>query len=142
MVVEELSDEDQTIAAFTSYAYWAFEQIPTGTTTTTSTTDEESDATRKAMRIRMAMREARRHLVGQNGNYDVAVERFQHTVQWRKVRLFSLYLSFCRIESLTSRYPSWKGIQDRSIEKLFFANNYAELLLTECFYCNDTIVRC
>jgi CRAL/TRIO domain len=101
MVVEELSDEDQTIAAFTSYAYWAFEQIPTGTTTTTSTTVEESDATRKAMRIRMAMREARRHLVGQNGNYDVAVERFQHTVQWRKVRLFSLYFSF--VESSLSR---------------------------------------
>jgi len=76
MVVDELTEEEQQIAARTSYAYWAAEQLA-----------PNEDDTR---RIRMAMREARRHYVGENGNYATALERFKRTLQWRKERQVDL----------------------------------------------------
>ena len=52
-----------------------------------------SDTEKNETRIRMAMREARRHFVGQGGDYDSALERFKRTVQWRKVRsAFGLFV--------------------------------------------------
>jgi hypothetical protein len=84
MVVEVLSEQEQAIAASASYAYWAWEKI--------QLLDSGRDPKdREAVRIRMAMREARRHFVGQNGNYDVAVERLKHTVQWREVRALYVF---------------------------------------------------
>ena len=80
MVVECLTDEEQLIAARTSYAYWAMEQLCSDTTSSTS--------------IRMAMREARRHYVGENGDFDRALERFKRSLQWRKERRVDL-LRFC-----------------------------------------------
>ena len=80
MVVECLTDEEQLIAARTSYAYWAMEQLCSDTTSSTS--------------IRMAMREARRHYVGANGDFDRALERFKRSLQWRKERRVDL-LRFC-----------------------------------------------
>jgi hypothetical protein len=80
MVVEALSEQEQVIAASTSYAYWAWEKL--------QPPDLKNDLNddRKELRIRMAMREARRHFVGESGNYDAAIERLKHTVQWREVR--------------------------------------------------------
>jgi hypothetical protein len=96
MVVEELTEEEQEVAARTSYAYWAWQQLRTplaqdcpaaaDDAAVSVSSDDDKDETR----IRMAMREARRHFVGQAGDYDSALERFKKTLQWRKVReLFS-----------------------------------------------------
>jgi hypothetical protein len=79
--VEALSEQEQATAASSSYAYWAWEKIQPLDSGISPKDKEE-------VRIRMAMREARRHLVGQNGNYDVAVERLRHTAQWREVCFF------------------------------------------------------
>lgn len=80
MVVEELTEEEQNFAARTSYAYWAWEQnqTPDGSSMDAGEKNE--------VRIRMAMREARRHFVGQGADYDSAVERLKNSVQWREVR--------------------------------------------------------
>ena len=93
MVVEELTMEEQIVAARTSYAYWAWEQYqtqvpadcPEVTKANANLFSPESEA--NEMRIRMAMREAKRHFVGQSGDYASSLERFKHTVHWRKVRL-------------------------------------------------------
>ena len=45
-------------------------------------------------RIRMAMREVRRHYVGENGDFERALERLQRSLQWRKERRVDL-LRFC-----------------------------------------------
>lgn len=87
MVVEALSEQEQATAASASYAYWAWEK--------TQPLDSGIDPKDKEeVRIRMAMREARRHFVGQNGNYDVAVERLKHMVQWRQVRVLREFMMY------------------------------------------------
>lgn len=76
MVVDELTEEEQQIAARTSYAYWAAELLA-----------QKQDETK---RIRMAMREARRHYVGENGNYATALDRLKRTLLWRMERQVDL----------------------------------------------------
>lgn len=94
MVLESLSEQEQDAAASTSYAYWAWKKIqPSGP----SSISKDSSLRDEEIRVRMAMREARRHFVGQNGNYEAAVERLKHTVHWRKVCALSLELCFCAV---------------------------------------------
>lgn len=56
-MVNELTEQEQEIAARTSYAYWAASEL------------KLAGCPSKDIRTRMAMREARRHLVGE-GSYD------------------------------------------------------------------------
>ena len=71
-MVEELTEEEQEIAACTSYAYWV---------ASISHSDCPSADTRK----RMAMKEARRHLIAEKGVYKVALDRLRETLRFRKV---------------------------------------------------------
>ena len=71
-MVNQLTPEEQEIAARTSHAYWL-----------ASLTDKDlSTETRK----RAAKKEARRHLVAENGNFDSALKRLRDTCHFRKVR--------------------------------------------------------
>ena len=87
MVVEDLTAEEQQIAAGTSYAYWATQQLLRTTTSTHRLLpcDETISSA-----IRMATREARRHYVGENGNYERALLRLKRSLQWRKERRVDL----------------------------------------------------
>jgi hypothetical protein len=88
MVVEELSNEEQQIAAYTSYAYWAYEIIIKNNNKNHNNNNDDNDASQfNDLRIRMAMREAKRHYIGQNNNYHIALERLKSTIQWRNVGL-------------------------------------------------------
>jgi len=80
MVMDELTEDEQQIAARTSYAYWAWEQLHN---------DDDYDKDRSKC-IRMAMREARRHYVGEHGDYETALKRFKTTLKWRKERQVDL----------------------------------------------------
>jgi len=71
MVVDELSAEDQEIAARTSYAYWVAANF-----------HEEPPC--EEIRIRMAMREARRHLALKLGKYNSALTSFRGAIKFRK----------------------------------------------------------
>ena len=77
-LVEELSPEEQETAARTSYAYWR------------SSTSSPSDA---EVRIRSAMKEARRHLVGEDGDFDKALENLKNTCRFRQVRMRARHCS-------------------------------------------------
>lgn len=82
-MVEELTHEERTTAACTSYAYWFAVSFYT----------EENDEDAKPSdqdASRMAMREARRHLVGSCHDEAVALGRLRQTCHFRKVRY--LYL--------------------------------------------------
>ena len=76
LLVNELSDEDQEVAARTSYAYWY------AATTMHKTV---KDCLSPNIRRNMAMKEARRHLVGRGGDYDGALAGLQGSVDYRKV---------------------------------------------------------
>ena len=83
MVEEELSVEEQQIAACTSYAYWAYEQY-LKITEPSPPSEADLDVIQQSLRIQMAMREAHRHFVGQNYHYQNTVTRLKQTIQWRK----------------------------------------------------------
>lgn len=114
MVEQELSEDEQHIAASTSYAYWAYDQhLRTESATTTTmrssaipphragNTSDEYDRTE--LRIRMAMREAHRQYVGQNHQYHPAVTRLKQTLQWRKeTRIDLLKIAFSATRSMTT----------------------------------------
>ena len=106
MVEQELSADEQHIAASTSYAYWAYDQYlrTESATTTTMNAGNTSDAhDRVELRIRMAMREAYRQYVGQNHQYRPAVTRWKQTLQWRKeTRIDLLKLAFSATSSTTT----------------------------------------
>ena len=74
-MVEELTPEQQEVAARTSYAYWA------------ASVSENRPS--EQIRIRMAMREARRHLVGEDADYNKALESLRNTCQFREVSIYS-----------------------------------------------------
>ncbi len=71
-MVESLTVEEQEIAARTSYTYWLV----------SSREGCPSEEARK----RTAMKEARRHLVGEGGSYGKAIQRLKETCAFRKVR--------------------------------------------------------
>lgn len=71
-MVSELTPEEQEIAARTSHAYWLASLNDKHITT---------DARKRA-----AKKEARRHLVAENGNFDSAMTRLRATCHFRKVR--------------------------------------------------------
>jgi hypothetical protein len=71
LVEEELSEEEKDITAKTSYAYWYV-------VTKTKEMLEESVGTE------MAMKEARRHLVGEHGNYEKTLDAMRKAIQFRK----------------------------------------------------------
>lgn len=89
--MDELSDMEQSVAARTSYAFWAWEQLHSGASTCPSSTQPSNkqsvsmENSTDEVRIRMAMREARRHLVGQDGDFASGLERFKNAILWRKV---------------------------------------------------------
>lgn len=72
-LVESLSSEEQEIAACTSYAYW-FAQ-----------TYHQDQSPADDIRLRMAMREARRHLVKARHNETNALTHLCAGIQYRKV---------------------------------------------------------
>lgn len=75
-MVEELSEEEQDLAACTSYAYWFCKQYYC----------EGLASPPEELRLRMAMREARRHLVGESHDETNALDRLRSCLQYRKVR--------------------------------------------------------
>ena len=86
-MVHDLTTDQVRMAARTSYAYWVLEaQQQQANTSTTTTTTAKSLAEMDSIRLRMAMMEAKRHLVAMNGNVAKAFERFQETCQYRLVR--------------------------------------------------------
>ena len=74
----ELSLEEQELAACTSYAYWFFQ-------TYYDVNPSEEKTSSELLRIRMAMREARRHLVGASLDEEAALDRLRSCLQHRKV---------------------------------------------------------
>lgn len=94
MVVEALSEQEQTAAASASYAYWAWDKVKPPLDSGPDPKDKEE------VRIRMAMREARRHFVGNNGNYAAAVERLKLTLQWREVRALLAFSDACPLSHI------------------------------------------
>lgn len=73
-MVETVSPEAQHSAACTSYAYWF-----------AKTYFKEEDKPSDEIQLRMAMREARRHLVGSDHNEDAALNRFLVLCEYRIV---------------------------------------------------------
>jgi len=71
-MVEELSTEDQEIAARTSYAYWVAANF-----------HEEPPC--EEIRVKMAMREARRHLVMKLGKYEKGLSSLRGAIKFRKI---------------------------------------------------------
>lgn len=74
-MVEALVPDEQDAAACTSYAYWFAK---------TFFSDQEKPS--GDIQLRMAMREARRHLVGSANDEKAALERFRLACQSRLVR--------------------------------------------------------
>jgi hypothetical protein len=73
LLLKELNEEELTEAANTSYAYWyvaskAIERLP------------------HTARMDAAMKEIRRHFVGEETNYDSALESLREALNYRKVR--------------------------------------------------------
>lgn len=100
-MIQELSEEDQEVAARTSYAYWVYtvgkgaennECCSQGNnfngkqhaSTEVSHGNSTTNHARRQMRQRMAMREARRHLVGEGGKYEKGLVSLQKTIEFRK----------------------------------------------------------
>jgi hypothetical protein len=73
-MVEELTPEELTTAACTSYAFWFALHFYAA-----DAKPSDDDA------LQMAMREARRHLVGSNHDESAALERLRKTCHFRKV---------------------------------------------------------
>lgn len=73
-MVNELTEEEQELAARTSYAYWTASEL------------KRAGCPSDDVRTRMAMREARRHLVGE-GNYDKGLIALRACCAFRKVSL-------------------------------------------------------
>jgi hypothetical protein len=73
-LVEDLTQEEQEIAARTSYAYWV-----------ASSLKDKHACPSDETRTRMAMREARRHLVGEGGQEDKALLSLRAACSLRKV---------------------------------------------------------
>ena len=73
-MVEIVSPEAQHSAACTSYAYWF-----------AKTYFKDEDKPSEEIQLRMAMREARRHLVGSDHDEDVALDRFLVLCEYRIV---------------------------------------------------------
>jgi hypothetical protein len=71
LVEEELSEEEKDITAKTSYAYW---YVVTKT----------KERLAESVRTEMAMKEARRHLVGEAGNYETALDAIRKAIKFRK----------------------------------------------------------
>ena len=116
MVIDDLTEEEQRIAACTSYAYWAREQRHQQKQNNCDDVDDETK------RVRMAMRAARRHYVGQNRDYDSALERFKSTLQWRKekqVDLIRLCYSSSSATPLESETAVTIELSEKDVEALF-----------------------
>lgn len=71
-MVNELTQDEQETAARTSYTYWL------------ATLSQEHPSLE--IRKRAAKKEARRHLVGERGNFDSVMARLRETCKFRKVR--------------------------------------------------------
>lgn len=69
-LVEKLSDDEKEEAAQTSYAY--------------SIAPEYTEPPTAESRLKMAMRFARRHLVAEQGDTNLALTKMKSTLQWRK----------------------------------------------------------
>lgn len=72
-MVEALPDDLVIHAANTSYAFWYLSNLPE----TTLSEDHK---------IAMAMREARRHLIYMDGNYEKGLQNMLEALEYRKVR--------------------------------------------------------
>lgn len=79
-MVNELTKEEQEIAARTSYAYWVASE------------SKHAGCPSDDIRVKMAMREARRHLVGERC-FDKGLAALRASCEFRKV-------SLCRCISL------------------------------------------
>jgi hypothetical protein len=86
MVVNELTEQQQETAARTSYAYFLWTKASDSSCTANAPSSDKPPDDDAEIRIRMAMREARRHLVGSQGDYDTAVLKLKNTIKWREVR--------------------------------------------------------
>lgn len=80
-MVHELTDEEQELAARTSYTYWVSSEL------------KQAGCPSEKIRIGMAMREARRHLVGE-GHYEKGLAALRASCVYRKVSLcFEAYFT-------------------------------------------------
>lgn len=90
-MVHELTVDEQETAARTSYAYWCWSQSRAQEQTLVGSEDDnDSGSIREdqrdpgALRVQMALREARRHYVGELFDYPSALKRLRQTCQFRK----------------------------------------------------------
>lgn len=92
MITNDLTAEERELAACTSYAYWAWSKLQqqqgedsshdgNGQTAGTTTTAAS------AFQTTMAMKEARRHFLGEDRDYASALDKLKACLAWRKVRL-------------------------------------------------------
>lgn len=70
-LVEKLGEDEQETAALTSYAY-------------SIAASSEQTCPSPEIRLKMAMRFARRHLVAENGDAELALSKMKSTLEWRK----------------------------------------------------------
>jgi hypothetical protein len=79
-LVDALSEQDLEVAARTSYAYWYASKNRIHNDFCLSPT----------IRNNMAMKEARRHLIGGKGDYSLALITLQSSLEYRKVSSYSI----------------------------------------------------
>lgn len=85
-MVDSLNEQEQLLAARTSYAFWAWEVL------------QSDGCTASELCIRMATKEAKRHYIAEDGNYDKALERMKGNLAWRSSEQVDL-LKVCFAQS-------------------------------------------
>jgi hypothetical protein len=83
-----LTEEEQELAAQSSYSYWLFSKRrhPAQNACATDELNGDSNTSGAAFRLRLAMREARRHLVAENDDFTLALDRLRGACHYRKVK--------------------------------------------------------
>lgn len=79
--MEALTESELSTAARTSYAYWYLDEETNNNNDKRSCEDDSSNI---RMRIMMAMKEARRHLIAEKYDYDSALTRLQESCAYRQ----------------------------------------------------------
>ncbi|CAB9529346.1 CRAL TRIO domain protein [Seminavis robusta] len=120
-MVEELSPEEQTTAACTSYAYWF-----------AMTTLEEEPSEQDT--LKMARREARRHLVASAHDEQAAMDRLRACLQFRKERRLDLLRVMYSTSPSSSNNSQQLTPEEEGLQIKYRANIEEELKLRQPFF--------
>ena len=83
--MEALTESEVATAARTSFAYWYLdEETHSSNSNSKESCDDSANNTSDIIRFKMAMKEARRHLIAEKYNYDSALTRLQESCAYRQ----------------------------------------------------------